>query len=319
LGVAVATVVALVVAVAFIATTVLGRMRRRRVPVPFPESAAVAEAPPSSSPRATIQAPASAEVPQARRPIPSGRLWIAGPEGLELAPESSQPDPGLGLRAEPGPWARAVGWAALALIILAPSVIYVYNLIDHPAFPVGARVEFVGAGFDEGADGDELSRMMGFVDRILYPPLTPVYQVPVDSTLPLERIANDLRSTAPFMPDPFPLFGGLDADEIQDRSRHLKELIEASERERERERRLRGPSGIVFRRGSATGPVTEGVVVKGSRGVIVADDQGGKEDRAVLVQLLRDPTLGDDPGVVVVARSADLRPTGGGKAGSISP
>ena len=70
---------------------------------------------------------------------------------------------------------------------------------------------------------------------------------------------------------------------------------------------LRGPSGVVFSRKSAGEEIVDGLVVKGSRGEVIADDQGGRGDRAVLIRLLRDPRLGEDPKVVVVARASDLR------------
>jgi hypothetical protein len=71
--------------------------------------------------------------------------------------------------------------------------------------------------------------------------------------------------------------------------------------------RLRGPSGVVFvDRGAAGEGLVYGEVVEGSHAVIVADDQGGKDNRGVLIRLFRDPALGDDPRVEVVVRAANL-------------
>jgi hypothetical protein len=72
-------------------------------------------------------------------------------------------------------------------------------------------------------------------------------------------------------------------------------------------KRLRGPSGVVFvGSGTAKEGMVDGQVVAGSRAIVVADDQGGKENRGVLISILRDPALGVDPGVELVVRAANL-------------
>jgi hypothetical protein len=231
------------------------------------------------------------------------------------------------------------GVLVLILAVLGASAIYVYYLIEEPPYPNGARVIFVGESKASGLFGpvaDEIEQ----IDAMFYPATVPVYQAPADRTRSLEEIRHALLS--PMFPavehdidlELFPekdpsdtVLTTLDLNpkEIAEYRRLRSEQIATRERERERvrrereqkkrerekqedlARRLRGPSGIVFSRGSAKGGVVDGVVVQGSQGVIVADDQGGKGDRAVLVRLVRDPAFGDDPGVIVVARAADLR------------
>ena len=234
-----------------------------------------------------------------------GRRFIVTPDrGVVLTPEEptdeASPDPGLGLKSEIGPWPFALGWAVIALIVFVPSATYVNSLFEDPPHPVGTLVEFVGG---ESNDFD-------MIDTILYPPTVPVYQVPAVQTLPKERLLHDFYTENGLGLDldlgPFSS-SLLNPEQGAAHIRQLEEWIAAQTRHQEQQRLLREPSGVVFRREATEDGIVDGVVVMGSRGEVIADDQGGRGDRAVLVRLFRDPGLGEDPRVVVVARAADLR------------
>ncbi len=74
-------------------------------------------------------------------------------------------------------------------------------------------------------------------------------------------------------------------------------------------KRYWGPNGIVFVGGDRVAKPNLGVgeVVVGSRAVVVADDQGGRGEREVIVRMLRDPSVGADPEAVISVEARYLR------------
>jgi len=90
--------------------------------------------------------------------------------------------------------------------------------------------------------------------------------------------------------------------------RRHEEFVRAWNQTQELAARITGPNGAVFSNGRDAGAgLTTGVVVAGSRATVVTDDEDGEGDRAVLIRLIRDPSLGPDPGVLAVVRARDLR------------
>jgi hypothetical protein len=95
--------------------------------------------------------------------------------------------------------------------------------------------------------------------------------------------------------------------EVQNMVERVKKIQGQREPDNALKKRLRGPSGVVFvEKRTAQEGMIDGQVVAGSRAIVLADDQGGKENRGVLILLLRDPALGVDPGVEVVVCAANL-------------
>jgi hypothetical protein len=313
-GVAVGSVLTILVTLVFFVSFLLDRLRRwRKNQNPQLEGAAHVTKVPSPSklaPTVTwgqIQPAAeSIESGYAGSVRHSAQCFYVTPDGivklsLEETADEATPDPSVRLKFESGPWPRALGWVIIVLILLVPSAIYVNSIIDDPPYTVGTRVEFVGVETN-GADGD-IEQIIAF----LYPPTVPVYQVQAAQTLPMDKIIRDYRMENGFGLDlglgPFSS-SLLTPEQVKDRL--LKEQTARARRE-EMQQLLRGPSGVVFRREPRAEGIIDGVVVKRSRGEVIADDQGGRGDRGVLVRLIRDPGMGEDPGVVVVARAADLR------------
>lgn len=236
-------------------------------------------------------------------PIQGGRCFSVTPDGVAtLNPDAATDEtphelqPGLGR--EGLSWFESfVGVVVALIIVVVPSAIYVYARIDDPAYTAGTLVEFVGV------DSSDPTVPLNLVTQFKYPPTVPVYQVPVVLTQELHEMWFDREGAD----------GVLSHIDI---GRHRSSLFAATQTQGsgripdqlERRRLLRGPSGVVFRLGVEEEGIVDGLVVKGSRGEVIADDQGGFGDRAVLIRLLPDPGLGEDRRVVVVARASDVRP-----------
>jgi len=217
----------------------------------------------------------------------------------------------------------AVGLTIAAAVAIGLPSGYVYSLIDVTPFPAGARVTLVRDAVDRELRFPDIPGLDETRER-MYPPTVWVYQAPAEQTMSLELVEKPLlpgldpglssfpsTSLTRFDDQGLGSQGSKDRESLEGVRKTLEQLAEGQARSREKEKalreRLRRPSGVVFvGKGSAREGVIDGEVVEGSHAVVVADDQGGKENRGVLIRLVRDAALGDDPGVEVVVRAANL-------------